>query len=914
MNLPFFKLFYSLVILVALSPGLALAKLVTSEINYQGDAVHLEFTGLNNWIYEIKRDAKNRVDILMDPLSDESIQKLTQFKSDLIKKVSVNTKGTDGKNTISLELFADYIEYFDYQTDTPSRLIIDFYITEKNEEKFKKAIAATKSPPVVMKAQKRKPATTDVLVVVDKEAPPTQVANQNGGEKYGIYDGSDGNYERFSIKDYEIKEEAIIRSKENYYIKFPMLRLSNKNWDKVKVANPIYNIVPKETDENKMARLLMTLFQKKRYLVYLKTLNWFQEKYPASEYNEIIDFMTGDVYFLQWSEKGNVEDFDQAIEKYKKAIKAHAKTPLAERLSLMLGYLQLERGDNLSAIRYLNEHIGNPVFGDDSVFSKDLARLGIAQAYMNLNKYDLGWQVYDQLENKSKIKEFQIEAAYRKGDGNFKSENYTKAIEDYQRAINKYPENSAQFPNSYFNQAESLFQLEKYRESMNVFKDYLKKFPSDPFAAFAITRLGETLEILGADPSRSMGAYLETYFRFGESPNAIIARLRLLSSKMKGMKPKEVEVTVKEIMDLASKSELADIQQFSTIMVADGYTRRTEFQKAIDLLIEYYQAHPNQVNEKKFRQRIVSNINEKIYTEIEDKQFIKALKTHESYIDSWLKGQQRLDTPYYVGRAFELGGAGKEAEKYYREVLNKIYSFKGSAAEKELLKFEHLPSEQSLNLRLAAVMTSQNKFNMAYESLRNIKQPELLSEKEQIERVSLAVTLLEKRGDLDSAVRYLTELIRNWKGLPSMLAEPYLKLAHIELQQGKFEDGIQSLQKIDDLMHDSKDIPWEIHATALEKLGDLNLAKKDEKKAKEIYEKLLSMYEEKKPLSSIRYLLGKMYFKDGEIQKATEIWTEFKNDKANFWKKISQEQLENSKWKDDYKKYIKRIPAMEGKE
>ncbi len=58
--------------------------------------------------------------------------------------------------------------------------------------------------------------------------------------------------------------------------------------------------------------------------------------------------------------------------------------------------------------------------------------------------------------------------------------------------------------------------MQQYGKSLDVYRDFVKKFPSSDHAAFAMTRMGELLEIFGADKSRVMGAYLETYFRYGE--------------------------------------------------------------------------------------------------------------------------------------------------------------------------------------------------------------------------------------------------------------------------------------------------------------------------------------------------------------------------------------------------------------
>ncbi|MBC7370444.1 MAG: tetratricopeptide repeat protein, partial [Bdellovibrionaceae bacterium] len=718
------------------------------------------------------------------------------------------------------------------------------------------------------------------------------------------------NFERFAIKDYEIKEDEMIRSKENYYIQYPMIRAENHYWQKMKIAAPIYEIETKNNDENKQARLLWTLFEKKRFAVYLKTEEWFRKKYPESEYNEIVDFMTADVYKALWEEKNEQKYYEIAQVKYKQAIQKHPKSPLVERTSLMLGYMALEKGDSLEAIRTFNEHIDKNYAGKPDALSNDLARLGTGSAYAKLNRHQEAADVFNGLQKSSPHKEIRAEAAYRNGDVFVQARNYQKAIDTYKEAVKNYPEYQSDYPNAFYNQAEALFGLGEYRKSLDVYLEFIKKFPSHEHAAFAMTRLGELLEILGADKARVIGAYLETYFRYGENDNAIIARLRLTSARMKAMKPKEVDASSREILSLVKRLEIPNIEQFGTIMISEGFSARGESEKAIDLLTKYYQQNPTTVDRNLFTKRIVSNITDEIHDQVNSGDFIKALKTHAKYADNWLKNNERIDTKFYLAKAFEKAGAPSEAEKYYRDVLNKVYAIRGTARDKELTIIKQKPSEDDLNLRLAAATFAQKKLNQAYEYLKNIKNPEQLPEDQQIERVRIAVDLLEKRGDLDSAVRYLTELLRTWKGQAQLVAEPYLRLAQLEVKQGKKDAAIESLKKVDVLMADSKAVPTNVHAQSLEQLGHLYAEKGDNKLAIGAFEKLLNTYEEKRPLASVRYKLGQIYFKDGEVQKAADIWSKLKNGKSDFWYNLAQEQLKNSEWRGDYKKYIQRIPAM----
>lgn len=912
---------------------------VMGAISAQSDTVHLEFSGRSEWVYNIDKKG-SQVVMTVDPLNADFVRSLERFSSDYVKKISVDSKGIDGQFVVKFELASDDVEVFDYLTDQPSRLILDFYLNP-SAAKASSAAKETSIKPVAEAVSKkapsknsvadskkasskeeRKPATADTLTIAKNGL---QEALPESGGKAGIFDGADPLFERFSIKDYEVKEDSIIRSKNNYYLPYPMLRTVSDTWEQVKFAPAIYQIKPEAGPENKMARLLLTLFEKKRYLVYLKTLGWFKEKYPNSQYNDVIDFMTADVHLELWKQEGKANHYDQAQLLYSKAVKDYPNNPLSLRTSLKQGYLALEKGDALAAIQMFQRHLDNPNFSGSAV-AKDLAKLGRAQAFTRLNQYESALNELDEVVRTSTDKNLQMEAQFRRGDvytqkadANVNTplvqkEAYRQAIKEYQTAMSKYPKSFEYFPNAYYNVAESQFWLDERPKALESYRDFVVKFPSHKHAPFALTRIGELLEIMGADRSKVMGAYLETYFRFGEAPSAIIARMRLLSGRMKGMKPKELDSAVAELKALSEKIELPNMHQFSTVLTADGFTSRREYDKAAQMLISYYQDNPTTVNKQMFQKRIVANINSQIEDQISSGDFIAALKTHSKYSDTWLKGSKRLDTSFFVGHAFEKAGVEKEAEKYYKDVLNRTYALAGSPEEKELRLMEDIPSLDVLNLRLASISAKQNQFKNAYEYLKAIKSPEKMTEEEQIERVDLAVRVLDQRGEDESAIRYLTELIKTWKGKPNLVAGPYLKLAQIEQKMGRSDAALTSLELIDTLMNDSKKVDTEVHFKSLQMRSDILSSANRRDDLIPVYEKMLKSYEESRPLGSIRYKLGEIYFNKGNLQKANQIWNEFKGEKTEFWARLAQEKLKNSQWTEDYKKYIQRIPAMSTEE
>lgn len=892
---------------------------VRGSLSFQGDTVHLEFEGQQNWDYELKRlDVKGQVivELTIPPLDEASSKELSDFKSDFVTKVSVDRSGTDGKTLLRLTLAGENIDTFDYLTDQPSRLIVDFF-ENPNFKKVAKPTPTADTDNLKQEAvakqvsdkrpNKRSPASTDVLKIGPQGLP---FASNDIAVRTGIFDGGDPDYDRFYVKDYEIKEEALIRSNDNYYMAFPMIVPSVTYWDKMKTTPTIYEITNGSTEENKQARLLLTLFEKKRFGVYLKSEKWFKEKYPNSKYSEVIDFMTADVYLALHDQHNSTKYFNEAIKKYRECVEKYPQSPLAERTSLKMGFLTLDHGDHFEALRLFKAHFDNKAFNQSGVLSRDLARLGTALAFTRLNRTEEALAQLEEVESKSLNRDMKVDAAYRRGDVWVRAKNYPKAVEEYEKAIKKYPEGQGFYPSAYYNQAESLFWMKKYRQSLEVHREFVKRFPNIDHTPFSMTRLGELLEIFGVEKTRVMGAYLETYFRFGESPNTFVARLRLLSTRMKSMKPKELKFSVDEVMKQVKDIQLPNIEQFANVMIADGYSRRGEHTKAIEILSKYYKDHPHAVDVNLFSNRIVQNINEKMFNEIQDGQFIEGLKTHSQYADNWLKNSDRLDTKYYIGRAFEMAGVPLEAEKYYRDTINRIYAIKGTPKAKEVAVKQNVPSEDELNLRMAAVSVEEQKNGPAYQYLKNIKSPELLPESAQIERVDLAVRLLERRGDLDSAVRYLGELVKTWKGQPELVAGSYLKLAQIQSKLNRPKDAIQALEMISGLQKDSGKVPASVHSKSLELLGEIHLEQKNPEQAILAYQALLDKYEEGRPLASIRYKLGQIHFDQGSIQKAAEVWNGFKDEKSSFWRNLAQEQLKNSSWRDDYKKYIKRIPAM----
>lgn len=914
------------------------ASSIKVQVNDQGDNAHIEFSGLSQWVYEMNRqEGKSQpvVELLLPKLPSDSVGRLKEFSNAQIKKVEVESNKADGKDLVRFHLTKSNIEAFDYLTDQPSRLIVDFFPETPSKVASTPKVESSSPTPPQQKAPaslleikpepslpskpleissvgSRKPSSTDVLII--KPEPLEQLESSLAAPKniasYNLFDGGDPTYERFLMPVEQMRDDAHLRALENEYIDFPAIEVPLLPWLRVEANRPLYEVVPKDTEENKKMRLLHTLYTKGRHRVFERTYGWFKQKYPESEYLELATYMLADLKVKRWREEGRFRDFDEAVQLYQALLSGYPQSPLAERTSLMIPFLYQEKKDDFNALRAFQRHISNKQFEADKGFSKDVAKLGQALSYVRLREFQQALQNLEEVEKKSRHAALREDAAYRRGDVFFSSKNYKEAIASYQRALREYKHRLTDYPNSHFNQAESFFKTAQYKDALFTHVDFLKNYPVQDFTPYVMTRVAELLQVLGARPEKVNGALMETAFRFGESPKTLVARIRLLTQRMTSMKPKDVETAIQQVFELAKKSDLNNVEQFSTLLIADGLNDRKDFNRAIQLLTNYYQQNPTGVDQDKFRRKIAKNAVDEINHHIEKGDFLKTLKMHQQYADNWLKGTDRLDLNYDLGRAYELAGVYDKSSKLYQNILNELLSIEGTEKEKKKSVVERLPKKEKVQLRLAQVENEKKNYQKAWETLRLIRKTENLTPKEQVERVQLAADLLIQKGDQETAKKYLVDLIEHWGGKTELIAEPSLKLAALEKGQKQLDASLETLKKLDTKLEESGLSPSDFQSRALQGIIELYSQQDKEIEAVPYYEKLLNLYEDKMPLSSLRYKFGHAYFKKGEMQKASEIWSKLDKDKTGFWKKLANEKLQGADFEGNYKKYIQRIPAM----
>ena len=227
--------------LALLSVSPVFAQQVSGQISRVADATHLEFSGRTEWNYDDPVKDGNKLTFVLPAFDEVTETRLRTWADPFIKEVQINKNGPDAKYAVTFVLTDASVESFDYQTDEPSHLVIDFYKRTAEDGPASKSVATTGptkssagSKPTAKsdgKSKKerdeytkidgsRSPASDEILVGPGITPVPDKPSAQF--PTVGVFDGSDPNYERFNLKEYEVKEDAIIASQQNIYIKFPM--------------------------------------------------------------------------------------------------------------------------------------------------------------------------------------------------------------------------------------------------------------------------------------------------------------------------------------------------------------------------------------------------------------------------------------------------------------------------------------------------------------------------------------------------------------------------------------------------------------------------------------------------------------------------------------------------------------------
>jgi outer membrane protein assembly factor BamD (BamD/ComL family) len=927
------------------------------------ESVSFQFSGLESWDYKTEFKS-GKLKIILPKLSKESVKKLKSIQEDQnqsqnkslshkqnhqIQIYQINTEESSLTDFIEVTIPPDY-DYFDYILQKPSRLVFDFYnkkvkdfIQKSNEDQSEKTIQNEKKNKAqnLNQDKKRSPSNVDILRLIPfqdlSNQDKSKIENQNHRNNQRAHFKEDASLieyqditrsifeqslDRFRIPKSEMVSNPLLKFYMGDYIEYPFLDERLVLLENMKLNMPEYqiqkvdpeNLLPEKKQQQTHAELLLALFRRNRNFVFLKTASWFEKTYPQSVYEEILRAMWGDTHYKLYLEDPikNKKHLDLAKLRYEELIEKFPHSKLVPRIQIFMGYSSIGDQDYLSALRWFQRFSNS--FLESDILS--VAVLGKIQSLVGLNQVNEALKEIEDLKKTlcQNNKSCQIKADLFKADIYIKQKNWEKAEEAFNKISKSYSLEDIKEERYFYNFALVLFNQKKFLSSLDLFLEFLKHYPQDHYSGYALTRIGEIIDMHSSDPNRALGAYLEANFRHGVNPGstAVFARIRLLEKKLAFVKGRSRQMHIDEIIQLSKKEKLPMSEDFGNFIVSGELLRIGDYEQSLHFLIPTYRNKPtHSLNSVYFSK--IQNVQSKKMVSLSQSQPLEALKFHKFLKKDWLKGKKRMDVTFAIAESYFSLGDYKSASLYYEDFIKQKTQYLLDTVKKEVEFYHQNPASLSTAyLKLAETNKKQKQWSLAFQALKKLDESSLiLSSVEQVQRASLMSEILKEKGQTDYSLRYLKDMRR----LASETPDRTLDLISQEisaLKKGQDYKSIVSLSsEIQGLCQNQEMINQCYHAER-----DILKAKKQtlnvdsyQKDLQEFIEK----YESDFDLDDLKYELGQKYLEQKKVSLAKKLWSRFKKPSSG-WALLAESDLKGVDFDSLYEDYIKEIPFLKKEE
>jgi TolA-binding protein len=886
------------------------------SISHMNDVTHLEIAGIGTNDYQVDKN-KNLVELKINDLSADKVKELRAYKDRHISKIDVSQSASLDQSIVQIYLTTSAVEMFDYLTDSPPSLSVDFYFDDEKQEKLAKAEASKKKKENAAKSKsgeeqdimneseedsiERKLASNEFIKKIENAS---ILSDLDEGSKKQINDGADGKkgqkrpkkiYDIRDTLDIEVQKinfplDIIIEAREKIFLKFPLLLNESEYLSSVLSRKVSYEIADKTDPETKDFLKAQKMFDENDFKKFFKSKKIFLKKYPKSRYTEMISFMGADALLQTYKKEKDPELFEEALKTYDALISKYPKSSLSERTYLLLSFLRMKEGKFLEASRnlktYVERYQKSPL--------RDNIRLILAQSLLRTKQYKDAALIYEELM-KSEATDVKEMATFEAGDVFLEKNDYKNAIKYYETALNNYPQAAKKFPNIYFNLGEAQFMIEDYRSSIQAFRTFLKEHPQHDFSSYAWTRMGEMLEIAEKNERVWRGFYNESIFRFNNDDGAQIAKAHLLYHDSKKSVPHKYGIYLDGFKELEKNIKLPHADDFIAFKVADSYFERGDFKKSADHLIEFFREKQIPLEAEKFHKRIGRSLLAMLNAEMTKGTPDSALLALRDYDDLWFKKSGLISFDYIKARIYENAGMYDLAEQYFNKYLK-------SAKEHNVLESsEKVPSKSIAELFLTKALLHNKKIPLAVENFKKINTAEL-NEEEMDHYFRLERDMSVLRKDLVKAIAHSQEI-----KTPSK--KDIRLLASLHSEEGNYTEAVKIVDKYVNSYPLNEKEKFEV---LKEKIGFLR-ASKDKDKYHSYLKKFYTEFKSSKNnFDKEKYDLGKIYAAEGNTKDAQDVWSSISE--GSIWAKLAKETNDENEWNKKYNKYIERVPAMQSKQ
>lgn len=874
------------------------------DINQINEVTHLEIPGLSASDYQMKNQ-DGYVELLVSGLDAKSVEKLRRYSDQHIKKITVSKSASLSQDIIKIQLVGKATQVFDYLTDAPAALSIDFYVDDKESAKEPIRAQAKNSSEepfldeVAVKKTARKPASDEFIKTAadpEAEAPVFEIIHEgkHGQKKKEVKTVKEISSDIPGLLDFDsqrlkFKQDSVIESRGKISLKFPVLINPNKQLTALLKKKVHYQVEPTEDAETNDMMVIKEFFSKNDYKNFLRGREVYTKKHPGSRYTEMLAFMAGDaLYELYKTDKSKIL-LEESLSTYDAVVNRYPNSPLTERTLLFTSWLRMENGEYFGAIRNLKTYVKNY----EKSPLRDSMELYLAHCLIQVNQNDDALKIFERLMN-SPDRDVQRQATFEIGDTFFEKKDYKKAIQYYDKALVAYPESAKNYANVYYNKAESEFVEEDYATAAESFKNFLKYFPLNPHASYAWTRLGEIFEISDQEEKKWRGYYNEGVFRFNNSPGAAIAKVHLLHHAAVNGEERRLPMAIADMRALQKSIPIKQADEFTAFNISDIYFKRKKYKEAAQELITFFKSVKLPTYAEKFHRRIGRAISFQMREKIEQNKLDEAFSILDSYDPLWIKKSERIDFHYLKGMAFEKSRVYKKAASEYKAFLDK---YKKLGNQEEITVIENLPVIDEIYLRAAVTQYQLNNIADAKELMGHVD-PAKMSASDKDENYLILAKIADREAQEDSALKYLSQIKKD--NLESSL----LKVKFFK-ESKKYQ---QAFETIDAYLDKGNPDPSEKFQALKTKLSLLEAAGKKDKYYS-FSSRFFDEYKDSKfDFDEEKYKLGLHLSENGKTKEAETVWGTIQA--GSMWKKLAEDSQNEKKWASQYKKYIDRIPAM----
>ncbi|MBN1114103.1 MAG: tetratricopeptide repeat protein, partial [Oligoflexia bacterium] len=454
-----------------------------------------------------------------------------------------------------------------------------------------------------------------------------------------------------------------------------------------------------------------------------------------------------------------------------------------------------------------------------------------------------------------------------------------------------------------FNLAESYFWLDDYQESLNSYREFLEFFPNHPYSSFAMNRIGENLNLLGAPFNQVKSAYLETSFRYPESFGSTLSKIRLATNNVIIAKSKDLRQFIKILDDGILNKEYRDLDVFSVILKGEAVVKRgirtsdTEtVVKGITVWKDYLRKHPLTLYYPKLKEKIKYGISELMEIQSSVENYYDVVKTYESNIGMSILEDDPVELALIAAEAYFALSLDTQA-------IDKISLYENKKGDKNkrlyfLVKAMADISRKNINDAFSCIQQLERKGlepDKDYQSFGRFK------DRHKYTVYMVKSKLFQIKNETLKQADMLEKAVKSYIGKDSaLIARHELELGLLYQKLNKWDDAVRVYTEVYEIEKQKGEAELKKSAMAEEALyylGHIRYSRGQLAETVDSYRKAISLFPAGKESGLARYRVGKSLLKLGKIDEARVVFNDIVSaEESSTWKKMAQDELDNLKW------------------